>query len=80
MMGASCVLPSILLLHITVYPYHYCLNRKRWVLPACFLLYYCFKAKLDGNSHYFANFSRKHAESTHGCFLRASFCYIINGS
>ena len=62
MMGASCVLHSILLLHVTVYQNHY------------------FKSKLDGNSHYFANFFRKHAGSTHGSYLRASFCCIINGS
>ena len=62
-MGASCVLPSILLLHITViYQNHH------------------FKAKLDWNSHYLVYFFRKHAGSTHGCYLRASFCCIINGS
>ena len=61
-MRASCVLPSILLLHVTVCQHHY------------------FKAKLEGNSHYFANFFRKHAGSTHGCYLRASFCCNINGS
>ena len=30
--------------------------RNDGVLPACFFLYYCFKAKLDGNSHYLAIF------------------------
>ena len=31
-----------------------------------------FKAKLDANSQHFTYFSRKHAGSTHVCFLRAS--------
>ena len=35
---------------------------------------------MTGNSHYFANFYRKHTGSTHGCYLRASFCCNINES
>ena len=35
---------------------------------------------MAGNSHYFANFFRKQAGSTHGCYLRASFCCNINES
>ena len=37
-----------------------------------------FKANFTQNSHYFANFSRKHPGRTHVYFLGATFCDIIN--
>ena len=74
MMGATCVLPACFLRASCMFPSTLLLN-----VTVVYQNHY-FKAKLAGNSHYFANFFRKHAGSIHGCYLRASYCCIINGS
>ena len=66
---ASCMLPSTLLL-----------QEQAWLVHSRNSPIIFFKAILDWNSHLLAYFSRKHAGSTHACYLRASFCCTINGS
>ena len=66
---ASCMLPSTLLL-----------QEQAWLIHSRNSPIIFFKAILDWNSHLLAYFSRKHAGSTHACYLRASFCCTINGS
>ena len=67
---ASCMLPA-------------CFLHASCVLPSVLLLHvtvyqnHYFKAKLDENSHYFANFFRKHAGSTHvQCIFVSPFTHF----
>ena len=80
-MGASCVLPACFLHASCMLPA--CFLHASCVLPSILLLHvtvyqnHYFKAKLDGNSHYFANFFRKHAGSTHvQCIFVSPFTHF----